>query len=130
MTRISSAVVAASSDVCKTVSLNCLYCHTMREVSIGFFINTCIFATIASSTTIAVFVAVYINESTTQSRQSLLTSYLAECIVYEKTYYIGLEYDNITDERYKPVVRLISNDFAGVAFKQVYFTFIRISRLF
>ena len=27
-----------------------------------------------------------------------------------------MEYDNITDERYKPVVRLISNDFAGVAF--------------
>ena len=27
-----------------------------------------------------------------------------------------MEYNNITDERYKPVVRLISNDFAGVAF--------------
>ena len=34
---------------------------------------------------------------------------------YSKKLVIGLEYYSIVDERYTPVLRLISNDFTGIA---------------
>ena len=35
---------------------------------------------------------------------------------YTKNLVIGLEYNSIIDERYTPVLRLISNDFTGITF--------------
>uniref|UniRef100_A0ABD2W5E3 Uncharacterized protein n=1 Tax=Trichogramma kaykai TaxID=54128 RepID=A0ABD2W5E3_9HYME len=36
---------------------------------------------------------------------------------WTKTLLVGLEYENITDKEYTPIVRILSHDFKGVSFK-------------